>query len=44
MDTLCVGNSFAVDASTYINQIAQSIGEDINIHVLYIPGCPVDRH
>ena len=44
MDILCVGNSFAVDASTYIHQIAQSIGEDINIHVLYIPGCPVDRH
>lgn len=44
MNILCVGNSFAVDASTYVHQIAELIGEDINIHVLYIPGCPVDRH
>ncbi len=44
MNILCVGNSFAVDASTYVHQIAQVAGFDINIHVLYIPGCPVDRH
>ena len=44
MNILCVGNSFAVDASTYVHQIAKSIGYDINIHVLYIPGCPIDRH
>ena len=44
MNILCVGNSFAVDASTYVHQIAKSIGEDINIHVLYIGGCPVDLH
>ena len=44
MNILCFGNSFAVDAHTYIHQIAESIGEDINIHVLYIGGCPVDLH
>ena len=44
MNILCVGNSFAVDASTYIHQIGEAIGEDINVHVLYIPGCPIDRH
>lgn len=44
MNILCVGNSFAVDASTYVHQIATAIGEDINIHVLYIPGCPIDLH
>ena len=44
MNILCVGNSFAVDASTYVHQIAESIGETINIHVLYIPGCPIDLH
>ena len=44
MNILCVGNSFAVDASTYVHQIAKSIGKDINIHVLYIGGCPVDLH
>lgn len=44
MNILCVGNSFAVDAATYVHQIAESIGEDINIHVLYIPGCPINLH
>ena len=44
MNILCVGNSFAVDASTYVHQIAQAAGYDINIHVLYIPGCPINRH
>ena len=44
MNILCVANSFAVDASTYVHQVAESIGEDINIHVLYIGGCPVDLH
>ena len=44
MNILCVGNSFAVDVATYVHQIAESIGKDINIHVLYIGGCPVDLH
>ena len=44
MNILCVGNSFAVDVSTYVHQIAQAMGLDINIHVLYIPGCPIDLH
>ena len=44
MNILCAGNSFAVDAHTYIHQIAESIGENINVHILYIGGCPVDLH
>ncbi|MCR5185045.1 MAG: DUF4886 domain-containing protein [Bacilli bacterium] len=44
MNILCVGNSFAVDASTYVHQVAKEAGYDINIHVLYIPGCPINRH
>lgn len=44
MNILCVGNSFAVDASTYVHQVAKASGYDINIHVLYIPGCPIDLH
>ena len=44
MKILCVGNSFAVDASTYVHQVALSAGYDIDIHVLYIGGCPVDLH
>ena len=44
MNVLCVGNSFAVDAATYVHQIAKEAGYDINIHVLYIPGCPISLH
>lgn len=44
MNILCVGNSFAVDASTYVHQVAKAAGYDINIHVLYIPGCPINKH
>ena len=44
ISVLCVGNSFAVDASTYVHQVAEAAGLDIDIHVLYIPGCPVDLH
>ena len=44
MNILCVGNSFAVDASTYVHQIAEAVGLDININVLYIGGCPIDLH
>ena len=44
MNILCVGNSFAEDAGTYIHQIAKAAGFDVNVHVLFYPGCPVDRH
>lgn len=44
MNILCVGNSFAVDASTYVHQVALSAGYDIDINVLYIGGCPVNLH
>ena len=44
MNILCIGNSFSMDIATYVHQIAESVGLDINIHVLYIPGCPLDRH
>ena len=44
MNILCVGNSFAVDVATYVHQIAKSVGKDIKIVVLYIPGCPVNKH
>ena len=44
MKILCVGNSFAVDASTYVHTVALAAGFDIDIHVLYIPGCPVNLH
>ena len=44
MNILCVGNSFAVDVATYVHQIAEAAGRDIKIVVLYIPGCPVNKH
>ena len=44
MNILCVGNSFAVDAATYVHQIASQLGADITIAVLYIPGCPIEKH
>ena len=44
MKILCVGNSFAVDVSTYVHQIAKEAGFDIDILVLYIPVCPIDKH
>ena len=44
MNVLCVGNSFAVNAATYLHQIAEAAGEDINIYVLYIGGCPISLH
>ena len=44
MKILCVGNSFSVDVSTYVHQIAESAGKDIEIYVLYIGGCPIDKH
>ena len=44
MKILCLGNSFAVDASTYVHQAALAAGQDVDIYVLHIPGCPIDLH
>ena len=44
MKILCIGNSFSVDVSTYVHQIAKSVNKDIDIYVLYIGGCPIDLH
>ena len=44
MKILCVGNSFSVDVSTYVHQIAKAAGKDIDIYVLYIGGCPINLH
>ena len=44
MNILCVGNSFSLDAGRYLHQIAEAAGEEINVHVLYIGGCPISLH
>lgn len=44
MRILCIGNSFSVDVFTYVHQIALSANKDIDIYVLHIGGCPIDKH
>ena len=44
MEVLCIGNSFAVDAATYVHQMAKAAGKELNIYVLYIGGCSVKHH
>lgn len=44
MNVLAIGNSFAVDANTYLHQIARAAGESINVATLYIGGCPLEKH
>ena len=44
MKILCIGNSFSVDVSTYVHQIAKAAGYDIDIYGLYIGGCPIKEH
>lgn len=45
MKILCVGNSFARNATKYLYQIAAAEGvEEIIIGVLHIGGCTVERH
>ena len=45
MKILAIGNSFSQDATTYIEDIANSMGiDDITAANLYIPGCPLTKH
>lgn len=44
MRILCIGNSFSEDATTYLHQIARSVGKDIQVANLYIGGCPLEKH
>ncbi len=41
---LSIGNSFSVNAHTYIRQIASSDGINIILGNLYIGGCTLERH
>lgn len=41
---LAIGNSFSVDATRYLHQIAASAGVDTKIVNLPIGGCPLERH
>lgn len=44
MKLLFIGNSFSVDVSTYMHQIAKAAGKDLEVYVLYIGGCSIENH
>ena len=44
MRILCIGNSFSVDATRYLHQIARCDKTELQVHNLYIGGCPLDVH
>jgi len=44
MEVLCIGNSFTVDATRYLHQLARKNGDKINTTVLYIGGCTLEHH
>ena len=41
---LCIGNSFSVDTTRRLPEVAPALGVDRVIGNLYVPGCPIDRH
>lgn len=44
MNVLTISNSFGVDATRYLHQIARQEGVDLNVACLYIGGCVLERH
>lgn len=44
MKILAIGNSFSLDATRYLHQIARADGEDMEVANLYVSGCPLERH
>lgn len=41
---LCIGNSFSVDTTKRLPEVAAGLGVDLVIGNLFVPGCPIDRH
>lgn len=44
MNVLCIGNSFSMDASRYLHQIARADGVELTVVNLYIGGCSLEHH
>ena len=44
MRVLSISNSFGVDATRYLHQIAKAGGDRLEIVTLYIGGCSLERH
>ncbi len=41
---LIIGNSFSIDSTRYVNQIAENLGVDLDVTVYEIGGAPVQKH
>lgn len=41
---LCIGNSFSMNATRYLHDIARAGGDDFEVANLYVAGCPLERH
>lgn len=44
MKVLSISNSFGVDATTYLHQIARADGVELEVATLHIPACVLERH
>lgn len=44
MKVLSISNSFGVDATRYLHQIARIANVKLDVATLYIGGCPLERH
>ena len=44
MKILCIGNSFSVDATEYLYEMAKGAGENIETYNMYIGGCSLETH
>ncbi len=44
MNVLSIGNSYSVNATTYLHQLAESCGVTLETANLYIGGCPLSLH
>ena len=44
MRLLTIGNSFSEDATRYLHQISRTMGKEIEIVNLYVPGCTLEMH
>ena len=41
---LAIGNSYACNATQYIDRIAENLGLNVEAYVLYYPGCSLKQH
>ena len=44
MKILAIGNSFSTDATTFLHEIAEDMGDDLQVVNLYIGGCSLETH